>query len=155
MAINNRFESQSSTEQRISKGGMTVSKMYRTDMYTSAPRGSLLRHAPSCLYNKVLPTSSKPTGMQSTETCTEKSTKQSTKSTKIQLKPPIESNYDVDRMVTEADFQRRLPSTNDYRLQGVLYKACGSTAHSSDSASALERGKYNNFTETCVLGVYE
>ena len=47
--------------------------------------------------------------MQSTETRTEKSTEKSTgkstKSTKILLKPPIKNNYEVDRMVTEADFE--------------------------------------------------
>jgi len=54
---------------------------------------------------------SKPTESQSTETCTEKLTEKSTeKSRKILLKPPIKSNYEVDRMVTEADFERRSPS---------------------------------------------
>jgi len=42
---------------------------------------------------------------------TEKSTEMSTeKSTKILLKPPIKWNYKVGRMVTEADFEPRLPS---------------------------------------------
>jgi hypothetical protein len=58
-------------------------------------------------------------------------------------------------MVTEGDFQRRLPNTNDYRLHEIVNKACGSTAQSSDSASALELGNYNNFRETYVLSVYE
>lgn len=51
---------------------------------------------------QMLPTSHKPTGMQSTL----KSTKQSTK---IPLKLPIEKNYEVDRMVTDKDFQSQLP----------------------------------------------
>ena len=61
-----------------------------------------------------------------------------------------ERNHEVDRMVTEADFQRRLPSqtastsTDDYRLQDIFYTACESTAKSSDSASTLELGKYNH-----------
>ena len=61
-----------------------------------------------------------------------------------------ERNHEVDRMVTEADFQRRLPSqtastsTDDYRPQDIFYRACESTAQSSDSASALELGKYNH-----------
>jgi len=48
-----------------------------------------------------------------------------------------------------------MPNTDDYRLQDILYSVCRSTAQSSDSASALELGKCNHFTETYVLGVYE
>jgi hypothetical protein len=48
-----------------------------------------------------------------------------------------------------------MPSTDDYRLQDILYRACGSTAQSSDSASALQVGKYNHHRGTYVLGVYE
>ena len=48
-----------------------------------------------------------------------------------------------------------MPSTDDYRLRDILYRACRSTAQSSDSASALELGKYNHLRETYVLGVYE
>jgi len=47
------------------------------------------------------------------------------------------------------------PSTDDYRLQDILYRTCGSTAQSSDTASALDLGKYNHLRETYVLGVYE
>jgi hypothetical protein len=45
--------------------------------------------------------------------------------------------------------------TEDYRLQDVLYRACGSTAQSSDSASALELGKYNDLREAYVLDIDE
>jgi len=48
-----------------------------------------------------------------------------------------------------------MPSTDDYRLQDILYRACGSTAQSSDSASALELGKYNHFRKAYVLDVDE
>jgi len=48
-----------------------------------------------------------------------------------------------------------MPSTDDYRLQDILCRACGSTAQSSDSASALELGKYNQVKEAYVLDVYE
>jgi len=48
-----------------------------------------------------------------------------------------------------------MPTTDHYRLQDILYRACGSTAQSSDSARASELGKYNHFRETYVLGVYE
>jgi hypothetical protein len=135
--------------------------------------------------SQVLPTSQKLTGRKPTETRTEKSSEKSTgkvrqvdhysteaayrdrnqkstvkstkKSTTILLKPPIKSNYEVDRMVSEADFQRRLPhhaasiSQCHYRLQDILYRACGNAAQSSDNASALELGKYNHFRETYVL----
>jgi len=82
-------------------------------------------------------------------------------STTILLKPPIKSNDEVDRMVSEADFQRRLPrhaaSTSQchYRLQDILNRACGSTAQSSDNASVLELGKYNHLRETYVLDIDE
>ena len=45
-----------------------------------------------------------------------------------------ERNYEVDRMVTEADFKSRSPSqvasTSQchYRVQDILYRACGGTA---------------------------
>ena len=48
-----------------------------------------------------------------------------------------------------------MPSTDDYRLQDILDRACRSTTQSSDSVSALELGKYNHFRETYVLGVHE
>ena len=46
-------------------------------------------------------------------------------------------------------------SANDYWLQDILYRTCGCSAQSSDSASAFELGKYNHLRETYVLGVYE
>jgi len=48
-----------------------------------------------------------------------------------------------------------MPSTNDYWLQDILYRACGSTAPSSDSTSALELGKYNHLREAYVLDINE
>ena len=48
-----------------------------------------------------------------------------------------------------------MPSTDDYLLHDILYGACGSTAQSSESASAHELGKYNHLRETYMLGVYE
>jgi hypothetical protein len=44
-------------------------------------------------------------------------------------------------------------STYDYRLQDILYRACGSTAQSSESASSLELGKYNHVRTAYVLDV--
>ena len=44
---------------------------------------------------------------------------------------------------------------DDYWLQDILYRACGSTAQSSDSASALELGKYNHLGKAYVLDVNE
>ena len=46
-------------------------------------------------------------------------------------------------------------STDDYRLQDILYRACGITAQSSHSASALGLGKYNHFRKAYVLEVDE
>ena len=48
-----------------------------------------------------------------------------------------------------------MPFADDYQLQDILYRACGSTAQSSDSASALELGQYNHFKETYVLDINE
>ena len=42
-----------------------------------------------------------------------------------------------------------------YRLQDIFYRACGSTAQSSDSARTLELGKYNHFREAYVLDIDE
>ena len=48
-----------------------------------------------------------------------------------------------------------MPGTDDYRLQDILYRACGSTAQSLHSASGLELGKYNHLGTAYVLDVYE
>jgi len=48
-----------------------------------------------------------------------------------------------------------MPLTNDYRLQDIFSRACGSTAESSDSARPLELGKYNHFREAYVLDIDE
>jgi len=48
-----------------------------------------------------------------------------------------------------------MPSTDDYRLQDILYRVCGCTAQSSDSVSALELGKFNHPKEAYVLDVDE
>jgi hypothetical protein len=53
-------------------------------------------------------------------------------------------------MITES-----MSITDDDRLQDVLYRACGCTAQSSDSASALELGKYNDLREAYVFDVDE
>ena len=45
--------------------------------------------------------------------------------------------------------------TDDYWLQDILYRACASTAQSSDSTSALELGKYNHLREAYVLDINE
>jgi hypothetical protein len=41
--------------------------------------------------------------------------------------------------------------TDDYQLQDILSRACGSTTQTSDSASALELRKYNHFREAYVF----
>jgi len=112
---------------------MTVSKNASYRQAKSPPGGSLLRHTEKSTKrstekstSQVLPTSQKPTGMQSTETRTLKSTKPIT----IQLKPPFESTtmkstgWSPKRTLNNES----IPRTNDYRLQEILYRACGSTA---------------------------
>jgi len=83
--------------------------------------------------------------------CNQKSTVMSNKkSTENLHKLPINSNWEVDLMVTKADFKRQLPSQaastsqSHYRLQNTLYRSCRSTAQSSDSASILQLGKDNH-----------
>ena len=118
MAINNRFESKSSAEQRTSKGGMTMLKMRPTDKETSPPGCSLLRHVLRSR-PRSLP-SSRPASLPSRPDSTEGAYR--------------ERINEVYRMVTEADFERRLPSQAastsqcHYRLQDILYRACRSTA---------------------------
>jgi len=56
-------------------------------------------------------------------------------STKILPKPPIESNHEVDQMVTEADFERRLPS------QCHLPMTTGCKIYSPEHAEALHRAQ--------------
>jgi hypothetical protein len=95
--------------------------------------------------------------MRSTQTCTEKyigkSTSQSTKSTKILLQPPIERA--TMKATSWSSNDELMPTTDDHRLQDIFSRPYGSTAQSSDSASALELGKYNHLRETYVLGDYE
>jgi len=47
-----------------------------------------------------------------------------------------------------------MPSTDDW-LQDILYRACGSTAQSSDNACALQLGKNNHVREAYVLDIDE
>ena len=132
---------------------------------------------PLCLHDWILPTSQKPTCRPPPETRTDKSNKKSyrqvksmprgksTMSTKILLKPPVESTTmkltGWSLMRTSNDdwpsqaVSESMTLTDDYWLQDIFYRACGSYAQSSDSASTLEVGKYNHFRETYVLGVYE
>jgi len=92
-----------------------------------------------------------------TKKSTENSTSKSTKLTKILLKPPIETTsmkltgWSPKRTSND----KLMPSTDDYRLLDILYRACVSTAQSSASASALDLGKYNHFREAYVLDVNE
>jgi len=119
MAINNWCESKSSAEQRTLKRG-----------------NDHVEHAP---YQQV----DKPCRMQSTETRTEKWTEESTEKSTGKVyqvnEDSIEAsfqepNHEVDWMVTEADFEWRLPSQAvsisqcHNRLQDILYRACWSTA---------------------------
>jgi len=98
--------------------------------------------------SQVLLTSQEPTGMQSTaartETSTEKSIEKSniksTNSTKILLRPPIKSNYEVDRKVTETDLQSRLPSQAASGSQCHLPMTTGCKRYSTEHAKAPHEG---------------
>jgi hypothetical protein len=48
-----------------------------------------------------------------------------------------------------------MPSNHEYRLQGIFSRLCETTAHSLDSATVHELGRYNHFRATYVLGVYK
>jgi hypothetical protein len=117
----------------LQEWGMTMSKMRLTNKYTSPPGGSLLRHAPSCLCNKVLPTSRKPIGRQSTETRTEKSTK----STKILLKLPIKS-----ATMKSTGWSPKRTSNHDYLVKQHLRvnATTGCRIYSTEHAEALHEG---------------
>jgi len=84
------------------------------------------------------------------------------------MKSPIESvpmkstgwspkwtSKDDYRIKMDLRIYESMPSTDDYRLQDILYRACGTTAQSTHSASALELGKYNHFRKAYVLDVDE
>ena len=79
-----------------------------------------------------LPTSQKATGMQST-------TKSTKKLTNILLKPPIKSNYEVDQMVTDADFERRLLRDAACTSQCHLPMTTGCKIYTIVHAEALHR----------------
>jgi len=67
----------------------------------------------------------------------------------LRSKPGLVAGYPDPLLTLES-----MPITNDYRLQNILHRACGSTAQRSDSTSVLGLGKYNHLRETYVLGVY-
>jgi hypothetical protein len=68
---------------------------------------------------------------------------------------PKRTSTDDYRIKMNLPIYESMPSTDDYRLQDIPYRVCRRTAQSSDSASALELGKYNHFGETYVIGVDE
>jgi hypothetical protein len=75
----------------------------------------------------------------------------------ILLKPHIESATmkSTRWSATRTWHDELMPSTNDSWLWAILYRACGSTAQSLDSASPLDLGKYNHFREAFMLDVNE
>jgi len=87
----------------------------------------------------------------------QKSTVRSNKSIRILLKPLFESATmkSTGWSPKWTLNNESIPNTDDYRLQDILYIACGITAQSSDSASALELGKYNHLRETYMLDIDE
>jgi hypothetical protein len=61
---------------------------------------------------------------------------------------PMRTLTDNFRIKMNLLIYESMPSIDDYRLQHVFSRICGSTAQSSDSARVLELGKYNHFRET-------
>jgi hypothetical protein len=61
---------------------------------------------------------------------------------------PKQTSTDDYRIKMNERVYKSMPSTDDYRLQDILYRACGGTAQSSYCASALQHGKYNHLRET-------
>lgn len=114
----------------------------------SPPGGSILKHTEKLTEKStekwsshVLLTSQKPTGMQSAENCTERSTEDSTeKSNKIWLKPPIKRNYEVNQMITKTDFERRLLNNDESTRQCGVRRIPGCKMYSTEYAEALEEG---------------
>ena len=143
MAINNRFESKSSAEQRTSKRGDDHVENASYRQSRQAHRDAVYRDTHREVDREVY----REVGRQAYQV-----DQVDQDSTEAALRERI---CEVDRMVTEADFQRRLPSTDDCWLQYIIYRACGSTAQSSDSASALELGKYSHLREAYVLDIDE
>jgi len=148
MAIDNQYDGEViNGATKFQKREIAVSTQSRPTDKSKAHREAVYRDTHRQGYKEVQPTSQKPTWKQSAETRTDKSTKKSyrqvkstrraksTKSTKILLKPPIESNHEVDQMVTEADFQRQLPS------QCHLPITTRCTIYSTEHAEALHRAQ--------------
>jgi len=67
---------------------------------------------------------------------------------------PKRTSKDYYKIKMNLRIYKSMLSTDDYRLQDILLRACRSTAQSSDSASALQLGRYNHLRETYVLRVY-
>jgi hypothetical protein len=159
MAIDNRYDEEDiDGAMSVQKGEITtLTQSNPTNNSKAHPRDNQSRGVPRIPHAMSYRQVDKLTGKQSTETRTEKSTY----STKILLKPHIESEtMSVDRMVTKADLGRRLPSqaasTSQCHLPMTTNGERYSTEHSTkarESASALELGKYNRVKEDCVLDI--
>jgi len=123
------------------KGGDNRVYTIKSYQQTKSPPGAVYRDTEKStgkstekLTSQILSTSQKPTGMQSTM----QSTKKSTKSL---LKLPVKSNYEVDRMVTDADFQRHLPRHPASTSQCYLPMTTSCKIYSTEHAEALHRAQ--------------
>jgi len=138
-----------------------------------------------CLHDKVLPTSHEPTWRQSTDTHTDKASRYPTGKSQAHLETVCldthrqvcevdhdsteaayrEPNLEVVLMVTEADFQTRLPSQAVSTSQCRLLMTTGCKIYSPEHAEALHRGQtglarlnlvsITIFREAHLLYVYE
>jgi len=78
-------------------------------------------------------------------------------STKILLKLPIESApmKSTGWSPKWTSHEESMPSTDDYWLPDIFYRACGSTARRLKRAQQIELGEYNHFRETYMLDIDE
>jgi len=127
MAIDNRYEEVVDGATKFQKREIAASTRSSPTDKSKAHLEAVYRDTHRQGYKEVQPTSQKPTWKQSAETRTDKSTKKSYRQ--------VKSNHEVDQMVTEADFQRRLPS------QCHLPMTTGCTIYSTEHADALHRAQ--------------
>jgi len=152
MAIDNRHDEEDVDGAMSSKGG--DNHLYTTNSYQqlqSPPGGNLPRDVPWSQPVKSYRQVDKPTSRQSTETRTDKSTI----STKILLKPRVESAIMKSTGVTEVDFQRWLPNHDEYTSQCQVPMSIGCEIYSAEHAEALHRAQTApallNFVSTTIL----
>jgi len=122
MAIDNRYNYKSSAEQRIfKKGEIAVSDQSNPTDKSKAHQEAVYRHAPR-VYREV---------DRQVHLVDQDATEAAYR----------ERNNEVDRMVTEADFERRLPNQDASTSQGRVPMITGCKIYSTEHAEALHRSQ--------------